>query len=99
MKRFATPGMLAALVAANVALALGLVFASSPREARAIGGGASYVLAVGQGNGISQEIIYLVDAESGKTAAFTVNAGLKRIDIYGSRDISKDINGKAATPK
>ena len=101
MNRFATPGTLAALVVANAALALALFTAASPsRQAHAagIGGGPSYVLNVGRGSGINQEIVYLVDTDSGKAAAVSVNPGLKRIDLYGSRDISKDLNGKAAAP-
>ncbi len=100
MNRFATPGTLAALVVANAALALALFTAASPaHEARAIGGNPTYVLTVGQGNGISQEIIYLVDADSGRAAAVSVNPVNKRIDLYGGRDIAKDLNSKLPTPK
>lgn len=99
MKRLASPGMLAALVAANAALLLALAASSSARQAHALGGGPNYVLAVGQSVGLSQEIVYLVDAESGRAAAIAVNAGSKRIDLYGGRDITKDLNGRPGLQK
>lgn len=101
MKRFASPGMLAALVAANVALVFALVASQSAPKAHAAlgGGGASYVLQVGQNIGLPQETVYLVDTDSGRTAAVSVNLSTKKIDLYGARDISKDLNGKGGTTK
>ena len=93
-----TQRSLAVLVILNAVLiaAIAMTFGATTQEANAqgIGGGGSYLIIAGNTQQREQQaVIYVMQVNTGRVAAFLVNSANGNVDVVGARDLARDLNG------
>ena len=94
-----TQRSLAVLVILNAVLlsAIAMTFGANPQSAQAqLGGGGQYLILAGSTQQReAQEVIYVMQVNTGQVAAVLVNSGNKRVDRLAPRDVSRDLRGES----
>ncbi len=95
---------LAALIALNIALLLGLTatLLVQPQQAQAQGGfgGGNYTMIAGQSNGRqNQSVIYVMDMASGRMVGLFFNSANGSFMPLGSRDVGRDMETAASNSR
>jgi len=91
-----TQRSLAVLVILNAVLiaAIAMTFGATTQEANAqgIGGGGSYLIIAGNTSQRNQQaVIYVMQVNTGRVAAFFVNSGTGDVDVIAARNIATDL--------
>lgn len=88
-----TQRSLAVLIVLNAVLLAAIALTFGPvqkAEAVQLGGG-SYLMLAGNTTGGSQQVVYIMDTQTGRLAALTVNSGNKRVELVGGRKVGDDL--------
>lgn len=83
--------ILNAVLVAAIAMTFG---AATPQaQAQGIGGGSYLMLAGNTQQRQQQAVVYVMQVNTGRVAAFLVNSANGDVDIVGAREVAADING------
>ena len=85
---------LGALIALNVVLLAALIVVNlAPQRATAQGfGRAQYIMVAGDVVGRSEQVVYVIEVNSGRVAALLFNGSNNTREILDGRNISNDLN-------
>lgn len=92
-----TQRSLAVLAILNAVLIAAIAMTFGPgvseAEAQGLGRGGEYLMIAGNSQQRQQQaVIYVMEVNTGRVAAFFVNSANGNVDLIGARDISADVN-------
>lgn len=89
-----TQRSLAVLIVLNAVLLAAIALTFGPVEkAQAQFGGGNYLMISGDSDASPEQVIYVMEANSGRVVAFTVNSASKKLTTIGARKIASDLEG------
>lgn len=83
---------LSVLIVLNVVLlaAIALTLGPVPKAQAQLGGG-SYLMIAGNTSQAQQQVVYVMDTQTGRVAGFTVNSANKKVQVIGTRTVTDDL--------
>lgn len=90
-----TQRSLSILIVLNVVLlaAIALTFGPVQQANAQLGGGGGYLMIAGNSAQSPQQVVYIMDTRNGRIVAMTVNSANDKVEIVGSREVNKDLEG------
>lgn len=89
-----TQRSLAILIVLNAVLLAAIALTFGPVEkAQAQFGGGNYLMLAGNSDASPLQVVYVMEANSGRVVSFTVDSATKKLEVIGGRKIGQDLKG------